>query len=52
MIKIKNIFFLFFILPLFLCARFSNSSILFTFPDDDKKIKENKVNQDIVQKIQ
>ena len=42
MIKIKNIFFLFFILPLFLCARFSNSSISFTFPDDDKKIKENK----------
>ena len=42
MIKIKNIFLLFFILPLFLCARFSNSSILFTFPDDDKKIKENK----------
>ena len=42
MIKIKNIFFLFFILPLFLCARFSNSSILFTFPDDDKKNKENK----------
>lgn len=42
MIKIKNIFFLFFILPLFICARFSNSSISFTFPDDDKKIKENK----------
>ena len=42
MIKIKSTFFLFFILPLFLCARFSNSSILFTFPDDDKKIKENK----------
>jgi murein DD-endopeptidase MepM/ murein hydrolase activator NlpD len=42
MIKIKNIFFLFFILPLFLCARFLNSSILFTFPDDDKKNKENK----------
>ena len=42
MIKIKNTFFLFFILPLFLCARFSNSSISFTFPDDNKKIKENK----------
>ena len=42
MIKIKNIFFLFFIVPLFICARFSNSSISFTFPDDDKKIKENK----------
>lgn len=42
MIKIKNTIFLFFILPLFLCARFSNSSISFTFPDDDKKIKENK----------
>jgi len=42
MIKINNIFFLFFIMPLFICARFSNSSILFTFPDDDKKNKENK----------
>ena len=42
MIKINNIFFLFFIMPLFICARFSNSSILYTFPDDDKKIKENK----------
>ena len=42
MIKIKSTFFLFFILPLFLCARFSNPSILFTFPDDDKKIKGNK----------
>jgi len=29
-------------MPLFICARFSNSSILYTFPDDDKKIKENK----------
>jgi len=29
-------------MPLFICARFSNSSILYTFPDDDKKNKENK----------
>ncbi len=46
MTKIKNIFFLFFIAPLFLFARFSYTSYLFIIPDDDKKVKEKKLKRE------